>query len=155
MLARSEGAGIKAGDEMPKMQSYGLDKITDKLESIAERTEDALNLSLERSADVAYVLIKSGLEETVGQAENSKSTGELVKSLGVTPIKHDKNGYKNIKVGFADTGKHDYTNASIASMLEYGNSRGQPPRPYMIPAIKKAKKEIKNIVAEIWNEVTE
>lgn len=63
----------------------------------------------------------------------SRSTGELVDTLGMTPPKQDRDGNFNIKIGFSKPRKGTekakcVRNAMLAGILEYGESL-QPPKP--------------------------
>ena len=64
---------------------------------------------------------------------DSRSTGELVGSLGLSPVKVDASGNHDIKVGFAEPRSDGGSNAKLASILEYGK-HGQPAKPFMKPA---------------------
>jgi hypothetical protein len=64
---------------------------------------------------------------------DSRSTGELIDALGVTPAGVDRNGNYDVKVGFDEPRKDGESNAKIANILEYGKS-GQPPKPFLKPA---------------------
>ena len=68
-----------------------------------------------------------------GTKHPSQSTGELESSLGVTPVKMDRQGNHNIKIGFAEPRSDGKSNAMIANILEYGK-HGQPAKPFLKPA---------------------
>lgn len=58
------------------------------------------------------------------------ATGQLVAALGLTPVKTDRAGNHNVKVGF-DEPRHDGgSNAKVATILEYGSTR-QVARPFL------------------------
>lgn len=123
-----------------------------KLSRLAESTDETIEAVLKEGAKVVYTKVKSNLHSVVGKGTKypSKSTGELIKSLGVSPVKIDQNGNSNIKVGFSEPrknqpkskGKRSYyiiTNAMLANVLEYGKS-GQPPKPFLKPAVRTTKR---------------
>ena len=63
----------------------------------------------------------------------SRSTGELAQSLGLSPVKLNREGNHDIKVGFAEPRSDGGSNAKIANILEYGK-HGQPAKPFLKPA---------------------
>ena len=63
----------------------------------------------------------------------SRSTGQLLQALGVTPVRLDAKGDYNIKIGFDEPRSGGDSNAKIANILEHGKP-GQPPKPFLKPA---------------------
>lgn len=106
-----------------------------KISKLAERTDDILPRVLQAGGEVVEAKIHSNLQSVIGKdtKEKSRSTGELVGALGVSPAKQDKDGNFNVKVGFSENRSDGKSNAMIAGVLEYGK-HGQPPRPFMKPA---------------------
>lgn len=70
----------------------------------------------------------------------SRSTGELERSLGLSPVMVDKNGNPDIKVGFSEPRSDGSSNAKIANILEYGTSTQQA-KPFLKPAKSAVKKQ--------------
>lgn len=112
-----------------------------KISKLEERTDEIIPKVLEAGAEVVYEKVKSNLEAVVGKGtkHESRSTGELIDSLGVSPALLDKNGNYNVKVGFSEPRKDGGTNARIANIIEYGKS-GQPPKPFLKPAKSTSRK---------------
>jgi len=106
-----------------------------KISKLEEKTDEIIPRVLEAGAEVVYEKVKSNLEAVVGKGTKyeSRSTGELIESLGVSPALLDKNGNYNVKVGFSEPRKDSGSNARIANIIEYGKS-GQPPKPFLKPA---------------------
>ena len=106
-----------------------------KVSRLADKTDEILPKVLEAGADVVEEKVRSNLRAVIGRdtKELSRSTGELLSSLGVSPAKLDRDGNYNVKVGFAEPRSSGESNAMIANILEYGKS-GQPPRPFLKPA---------------------
>lgn len=74
-------------------------------------------------------------------AQLSKPTsGELERSLGLSPVMVDKNGNHDIKVGFSEPRTDGGSNAKIANILEYGTS-SQSAKPFLKPAKSAVKKQ--------------
>ena len=90
---------------------------------------------LEVGGDIVVSKVKSNLSAVIGSGVkfDSRSTGELERSLGVSPVKIDKYGNSNIKIGFTEPRSDNESNAKIANIIEYGKS-GQPAKPFLKPA---------------------
>lgn len=103
-----------------------------KISRLGERTDEIIPKVLEAGAAVVEDKVRSNLAAVVGKntKEESRSTGQLLRSLGTSKALQDKNGDFNIKVGFAEDRTDGVSNAMLASVIEYGKS-GQPPNPFM------------------------
>ena len=112
-----------------------------KISRLAEKTDEIVPKVLEAGGEVVLTKVKSNLQSVVGNNTKieSRSTGQLVSALGVTPAKQDKEGNFNVKVGFDEPRNDGGSNAKIANILEYGKS-GQPPKPFLKPAKTQSKK---------------
>lgn len=110
-----------------------------KISRLGKQTDAVAEKVLEAGGEIMLDKIKDNLKSVVGKAEDSRSTGELVSSLGLSSVKQDRDGNSNIKVGFAEPRSDGGSNAKIANILEYGRS-GQNARPFLAPAKKSAKK---------------
>lgn len=106
-----------------------------KVSRLAERTDEILPRVLQAGGEVVEAKVRSNLQAVIGSGtkEESRSTGELVGALGVSPAKQDKDGNFNVKVGFAENRSDGKSNAMIAGVLEYGK-HGQPAKPFLAPA---------------------
>lgn len=128
------------------------DEFLSKLSRLGSKTDEICEAALEAGAEVVEDKVRSNLRSVIGSGVKvpSRSTGELLDSLGVSPMKMGKGGVLDVKIGFneprrkqyAATGKRSYytiTNAMIANVLEYGKS-GQPPKPFLKPAKSASRK---------------
>lgn len=90
---------------------------------------------LEAGGEIVLAKVQNNLSSVVGNGTKyeSRSTGELERSLGISPVKLDKNGNHNIKVGFSEPRSDGGSNAKLANIIEYGK-HGQPARPFLKPA---------------------
>lgn len=97
---------------------------------------------LEAGGEVVLEKTKSNLSSVIGSGTkyDSRSTGELESSLGLTGVKMDRNGNFNIKVGFSEPRSDGGSNAQLANIIEYGKS-GQPAKPFLKPAKSTSKKQ--------------
>jgi len=118
----------KAEIQMPEDFLRRLSQLGAKSDEIAEKM-------LEAGGEVMLAKVKSGLSAVVGKDTRypSESTGELERSLGLSPAKLDRNGNHNIKIGFSEPRTDGGSNAMIANVLEYGK-HGQPAKPFLKPA---------------------
>jgi len=112
-----------------------------KISRLGEKTDEIIPRVLEAGGEIVEAKVKSNLQSVIGKGtqEQSRSTGELISALGVSPAKQDRNGDFNVKVGFSEPRSDGKSNAMIASILEYGKS-GQPPKPFLKPAKSSSKK---------------
>lgn len=111
------------------------DELLTRLSKLGDKTDEIAKKVLEAGGEVVLKKVKSNLSSVIGKnlAYESRSTGELEASLGLTPVKVDKNGNHNIKVGFTEPRKDGGSNAKLAAIIEYGKS-GQPAKPFLAPA---------------------
>ena len=112
-----------------------------KISKLGEKTDEIIPRVLEAGSQVVEEKVKSNLQSVIGRdtLEESRSTGELIKALGVSPALMDKDGNFNVKVGFSEPRSDGKSNAMIAGVLEYGKS-GQPPKPFLKPAKSASRK---------------
>lgn len=108
------------------------------LEKLAHLTQDADGMAervLTAGAEVVEARVRSNLAGVIGRGtkEESRSTGQLLASLGTSSVKLDRDGNHNVKVGFAEPRRDGDSNAKIANILEYGR-HGQPPKLFLKPA---------------------
>ncbi|UZT81479.1 HK97-gp10 family putative phage morphogenesis protein [Caproicibacterium sp. BJN0003] len=111
-----------------------------KVSRLADQTDVIIPKVLEAGGEVVLTKVKSNLSSAVGSGtkEKSRSTGELERSLGLSPAKQNRNGNWDVKIGFAEPRSDGNSNAKIANILEYGKS-GQPPKPFLKPARTQSK----------------
>ena len=113
-----------------------LSRLGDKFDSVAPKI-------LEAGGKVILSQMRTNLASVVGKDTKyeSRSTGALENSLGMTPPLQDRNGEWNIRVGVGDDkDSKGVPNALKAQLLEYGKS-GQPAKPWMKPARSKGRKK--------------
>ena len=112
-----------------------------KISKLGEKTDEIIPRVLEAGGQIVEEKVKSNLQSLIGRdtLEESRSTGELIKALGVSPALMDKDGNFNVKVGFSEPRLDGKSNAMIAGVLEYGKS-GQPPKPFLKPAKSASRK---------------
>ena len=127
-----------------------------KLSMLGERTDEIVTKVLESGGEVVASKVRSNLSAVIGQGTKKKdrSTGELLRSLGVSPAKQDKDGNFNVKVGFSEPRLDGGSNAKIANILEYGKS-GQPAKPFLKPAKTASRQECIDAMTKALDEEVE
>ena len=126
-----------------------------KLTKLGDKTDEIVSRVLEAGGEVVLDKVKANLKGVIGSGtkEKSRSTGELVSSLGLSPTKLDRNGNFNVKVGFNEPRDDGDSNAKIANIIEYGKS-GQPPKPFLKPAKSASRKAcIETMKSELDKEI--
>ena len=126
------------------------DELLVKLSRLGAKSDEIAAMALEAGGQVVLDKVKSNLESVIGSDTkyDSRSTGELVESLGLTPAMIDRNGNSNVKIGFSEPRSDGESNAMIATVIEYGK-HGQPPKPFMEPAKTESKSECKKVMKAV------
>jgi len=106
------------------------DEFLSAISRLESRTDEIVPKVLAAGGEVVLEHVRVRLRAVL----SGKSTGELERSLGLSPARLDRRGNYDVKVGFAEPrkGKGD-SNAKLANILEHGK-HGQPPRPFLKPA---------------------
>ena len=111
-----------------------------KLSRLGSDFDDIAESVLEAGGKVVLEKARGNLSGAVGRGTKykSRSTGELEASMGLSPVKLNKDGNHDIKVGFAEPRSDGGSNAKLANILEYGR-HGQPAKPFLKPAKTQSK----------------
>lgn len=120
---------------MAKVDIQMPDDFLERLSQLGNKTDEISQHVLEAGGKVILAKTKSNLSSVIGSGTkfDSRATGELKRSLGLSPVKLDKDGNHNIKLGFSEPRSDGGSNAKIANILEYGKS-GQQAKPFLKPA---------------------
>ena len=118
------------------------DEFLERMSRLGSNFDSIAETVLEADSEVVLEKTKSNLASVIGSGTkyDSRSTGELESSLGLTGVKMDRNGNFNIKVGFSEPRRDGGSNAQLANIIEYGKS-GQPAKPFLKPAKSASKKQ--------------
>ena len=113
-----------------------------QLSRLGDKTNEIVPKVLEAGGEIVLAKIKSNLQSVIGKDTKveSRSTGELVRALGVSKSRIDRNGNWDVKIGFAEPRSGGSSNAKIGNIIEYGK-HGQPAKPFLKPAKSSSKKE--------------
>ena len=120
---------------MAKAEVQLPEELLTRLSQLGAKSDEIAEKMLEAGGEVLLSRVKSNLAGVIGKGTKypSESTGELERSLGLSPAKLDRNGNHNIKVGFSEPRSDGGSNAQIANIIEYGKY-GQPAKPFLKPA---------------------
>ena len=118
----------KVDIKMPEEFLLKMSRLGSNFDTVAESV-------LEAGGDVVLQKTHAALSSVVGSGTKyeSRSTGELERSIGLSPAKLDRDGNHNVKIGFVEPRSDGDSNAKIANILEYGK-HGQPAKPFLKPA---------------------
>lgn len=138
---------------MAKCTSKLPDDLLKKLSKVGSNMDVIAEEALRAGGEVVLSKTKANLESVIGKntTAESRSTGELVNSLGLSPVRLDKQGNYNIKIGFGEPRKDGKSNAMIANIIEYGK-HGQPAKPFLKPAKTASKKECEQTMIRVIEE---
>ena len=138
----------KADIKMPEDFLMKISQLGSNFDAVAESV-------LEAGGEVVLAKVQSNLAGVVGSGTkyDSRSTGELERSLGLSPAKLNRDGNHDIKIGFSEPRSDGESNAKLANILEYGK-HGQPAKPFLKPAKTASRKEcIEAMKAKLESEV--
>lgn len=132
------------------------DEFLTKLSRLGKDTDAVTEKVLEAGGEVVLAKVKSNLSSVIGSGTkyDSRSTGELAQSLGLSPVKLNREGNHDIKIGFSEPRSDGSSNAKIANILEYGK-HGQPAKPFLKPAKSAAKAECIRVMEQTLKEEVE
>ena len=132
------------------------DEFLTKLSRLGKDTDSVAEKVLEAGGEVVLAKVKSNLSSAVGSGTkyDSRSTGELAQSLGLSPVKLNREGNHDITIGFSESRSEDASNAKIANILQYGK-HGQPATPFLKPAKSASKAECIRVMEQTLKEEVE
>jgi HK97 gp10 family phage protein len=135
---------------MATMKAKLPDELVAKLTRLGNKTDEVCEKALKAGAEIVEEAVSSNLAAVIGSGTkyDSRSTGELQEALGVTPVKLNKNGEYNIKIGFDEPRSDGKSNAMLANVIEFGK-HGQPPKPFLKQAKNKSEKAATAKMAEV------
>lgn len=118
------------------------DEFLERMSRLGSNFDSIAETVLQAGGEVVLAKTQSSLSSVIGSDTkyDSRATGELESSLGLTSVKMDRNGNFNIKVGFSEPRSDGGSNAQLANIIEYGKS-GQPAKPFLKPAKSASKKQ--------------
>ena len=132
------------------------EELLTKLSRLGQDTDAVAEKVLQAGGKIVLDKVRDNLESVIGSdtKRKSRSTGDLLSSLGLSPVLVNRNGNHDIKIGFSEPRSDGESNAKLANILEYGKS-GQPPKPFLQPARSASKKECMRVMEEALKEEIE
>ena len=132
------------------------DGFLEQLSRLGSQFDSVAESVLEAGGEVVLEKAQRNLAAVIGTGTkyDSRSTGELVDSLGLSPVKLNKSGNHDIKVGFSEPRSDGGSNAKIANVLEYGK-HGQPAKPFLKPAKTASRQECIDAMTKALDEEVE
>lgn len=127
-----------------------IEELLVKLSRLGKKSDEIAAMVLEEGGRVVLEKVRSNLSSVIGSGTkyDSRSTGELINSLGMTSPRIDRDGNSNIKIGFSEPRSDGKSNAMLAAVLEYGK-HGQPPKPFLEPAKTESKNECRKVMKAV------
>ena len=114
---------------------------------------------IQNDKSAAERILNAGLEVAEKQVrtelqrvQSDEATGQLLNSLGTTPIKMDRNGNWNGKVGFHGYDKNGVPNQLKARVMESGTSKRKK-RPFIRPALNKCRQAAEEAMIKAGEEI--
>lgn len=123
---------------LAKMTIKGLDEYAKKLSKLGSDAQKIAKKVVRAGANPIADEVRKGLEKNLQGSQYSE--GDLMDSLGVTPVDVDRNGITNCKVGFEGYDRKGVPNALKARAMESGTSTQQK-KPFIRPAVRRAKQK--------------
>lgn len=138
---------------MAKVQMMMPEGFLDRLSKLGNQSDTIAEKVLEAGGEVVLAKVQSNLTSVIGRGTkyDSRSTGELERSIGLSPAKLDRDGNHNVKIGFVDPRSDGDSNAKIANILEYGK-HGQPAKPFLKPAKRASKSACEEAMKRAFEE---
>lgn len=138
---------------MAKVQMMMPEGFLDRLSKLGNQSDAIAEKVLEAGGEVVLAKVQSNLSSVIGRGTkyDSRSTGELERSIGLSPAKLDRDGDHNVKIGFVDPRSDGDSNAKIANILEYGK-HGQPAKPFLKPAKRASKSACEEAMKRAFEE---
>lgn len=134
---------------MAKLKIQGYDEISLMLSNLEKDTDEIAKKAIRAGADIAADKVRSNLQGIL----SGKSTGDLEKSFGITPVNRDDRGDYNAKIGFHGYDKKGVANQLKARVLNSGSKvRGIKGKRFFRPAIKATEKEVQEEMSRVVKE---
>ena len=136
---------------MAKVTTKLPDDLLMQLSKLGEKSDEITEKMLQAGGEVVKTEMKQQLKNVVGKDTKypSRSTGQLIESVGKSGVRLDRNGNMDIKVGFDDHRDDGKTNSMIANILEYGRSN-QDAKPFIKKTKNKSKRSCEETMAEVF-----
>lgn len=123
---------------MAKITIKGSKELIAKLDRVGKNTTEVAKKVVYAGAGVVADAVRKNLKSNLTGSEYS--TGDLLESLGITPIEVHPNGDVDAKIGFDGYDRKGVANRLKARAMESGTST-QKKRPFFRPAVRKTREQ--------------
>ena len=130
---------------MPSFKVDGMDAYITMLEETGESAALIAKKALYEGAGMMATRVRSNLNNAVSK----DATGDLAKSIGISPITLDKDGNWSTRIGFSGYDRKGVPNVLKARVLESGSSK-QKKRPFVRPAVNAVKGSVEKRMKQIF-----
>ena len=127
--------------------TFNMNDFAHKLYKVRYESDDIARKAVREGAGVVADEIRKRLEQTI----SDEATGDLLDSLGITPVDVDMRGVYNAKVGFDGYDSKGVPNQLKARVLESGSSK-QKKRPFIRPAINATRQKVYFTMSRVVDE---
>lgn len=127
--------------------TFKMDDYAHKLNQVRYEMDDIARKAVHEGAGIVADEIRKRLEKNI----SDEATGELLDSLGITPVEMDKRGDFNAKVGFHKYDSKGVPNKLKARVLESGSSK-QKKRPFVRPAVNATRQKVDFAMSQVVDE---
>lgn len=137
-----------------------------RLGRLSDQSEEIIKKAIYPAADLVANKIRENLQAEINDPSSAavskkslykkkgqKSTGDLLDSLGITPIRKDGKGYWNEKIGFDGYDRKGVPNQLKARAIERGTSKMRE-RPFVKPAVASTGKQAQELMRQVVDEET-
>lgn len=136
---------------MAKMTIKGMEEYSLKLSKLGAASDVIAEKAITAGAGIVADKVRNNLHGVL----SGKSTGDLERALGITPIGRDKEGNLNMKVGFHGYDRKGVSNKLKARVIASGSPfRGIKGRPFVRSAVNAARKPAQIEMGRIIDEET-
>lgn len=130
---------------MAKISFPGLKEYELRLSRLGSKTKEIAGKAVYAGAGIVANEIKKGIAGLPARTGVTKQG--LEEGFGISPLQNE-DGYLNVKAGFDGYNKNGVPNVLMARVFESGTSR-VPKRPFVRPAVNRAKKPAEAKMAEV------
>lgn len=145
---------------MAKFEMQAVFETAQMFERLATQSESVAKQAVGAGVVILAKEVSNNLDASIAMGASSreksgyKLTGDLQRGLGVTPVKKDKHGVWNAKVGFDGYGSDGRPLPLVARAMESGTSK-QRKKPFIRPAVASAESRVQEAMRNVIEKAIE